>query len=647
MTATVSYIVPVWNKFDFLEDCITSILHQSVADFEIIFIDDASSDGSKGLIESLRVPNSRIITNSTNLGPGPSRNIGLSAATGTFIRFVDADDILPEGSTRALIDACTLSSCPGARGNIALFHTSHPEHHEVVFPVSATHRAPFWSIAGMELPWFFTSYVFRREYLEAHGHNFPDLRYGEDPVFLARFLCEVQHVSTIDAITYLVRSRQGREPTYSYVQIADYLRHLGMVSDEFMWHGHRDLAKVYLERGRGDLNGMIYSSDLAPDDRDRISAKSAQIISASMARLTAVDSTMQDLTTIIVTKDSAPHIGIVLEHFKRLGVVPRVFVDAKTTDSTFTICKAAGAQTEIIENPFGRVEPLIEKVAHLCDTDWILRFDDDELPSRQMLETAISLVRNPQHGQYAFKLVHGILNARNGIDALRFYEIPPNGPHFQWRLFNRRVTQFRDTIHTPGFFVNDGVHCSDTDLFVHIQWIVKSYAQRQRKIQLYDSQQDGAGTSWLDYYLIEDNAEALATAYPLEGDEFSEVVADLSARFAQSPRKLSALLGRLRTSPEFRDRAVRLAEEDRGNYPSELTAMTSIAAKVGCTTETLHRWSSEEASRRAGPAVAAANDRERIEALEREVEELRRSNEILRKASAYFVQAQLDRNSKL
>ena len=62
--------------------------------------------------------------------------------------------------------------------------------------------------------------------------------------------------------------------------------------------------------------------------------------------------------------------------------------------------------------------------------------------------------------------------------------------------------------------------------------------------------------------------------------------------------------------------------------------------------ETLRRWCREEASRRAGPAALAANDRDRLKLLEREVKELRRANEILRKASAYFAQAELDRQGK-
>ena len=99
-------------------------------------------------------------------------------------------------------------------------------------------------------------------------------------------------------------------------------------------------------------------------------------------------------------------------------------------------------------------------------------------------------------------------------------------------------------------------------------------------------------------------------------------------------------------SPEVRERAVRMVGEHRADYGSEWAAMTSIAAKIGCTAETLRRWCREEASRRVGPAALAANDRDRLKLLEREVKELRRANEILRKASAYFAQAELDRQGK-
>jgi transposase-like protein len=86
--------------------------------------------------------------------------------------------------------------------------------------------------------------------------------------------------------------------------------------------------------------------------------------------------------------------------------------------------------------------------------------------------------------------------------------------------------------------------------------------------------------------------------------------------------------------------------EHRGEHASEWAAIGSIASKIGCTAETLRGWV-REAERdqgvRAGPT---SEERERIKALEREVRELRQANEILRKASAYFAQAELDRRSK-
>jgi transposase-like protein len=89
-----------------------------------------------------------------------------------------------------------------------------------------------------------------------------------------------------------------------------------------------------------------------------------------------------------------------------------------------------------------------------------------------------------------------------------------------------------------------------------------------------------------------------------------------------------------------------MLDEHRGDYASDWAAINSIAGKIGCTSETLRRWRREEASRREVPAAQTADDRARLKTLEREVKELRRANEILRKASAYFAQAELDRQGK-
>lgn len=99
---------------------------------------------------------------------------------------------------------------------------------------------------------------------------------------------------------------------------------------------------------------------------------------------------------------------------------------------------------------------------------------------------------------------------------------------------------------------------------------------------------------------------------------------------------------------ELRERAVRLVSEEQASHGSQWAAISSIAGKMGCTPESLRRWirqSELDAGARSGPGLPTS-DRERLRQLERENRELKRANEILRKASAFFAQAELDRRPR-
>jgi transposase len=99
-------------------------------------------------------------------------------------------------------------------------------------------------------------------------------------------------------------------------------------------------------------------------------------------------------------------------------------------------------------------------------------------------------------------------------------------------------------------------------------------------------------------------------------------------------------------SPEVRERAVRMVLEHRGEYPSLWAAIESIAPKIGCVPQTLNEWVKRhqiDSGTREGVTTA---EHERVKELEREVKELRRANEILKLASAFFAQAELDRRLK-
>jgi transposase len=103
---------------------------------------------------------------------------------------------------------------------------------------------------------------------------------------------------------------------------------------------------------------------------------------------------------------------------------------------------------------------------------------------------------------------------------------------------------------------------------------------------------------------------------------------------------------RVRYSAEVRERTVRLVAEHEREYESQWAAIRSIAEKIGCAAKTLRKWvrqAERDEGRRPG---LTTEERERLKDLEREVRELRRANEILRKASAYFAQAELDRRPR-
>ena len=99
-------------------------------------------------------------------------------------------------------------------------------------------------------------------------------------------------------------------------------------------------------------------------------------------------------------------------------------------------------------------------------------------------------------------------------------------------------------------------------------------------------------------------------------------------------------------SPEVRERAVRMVQEHRNEYPSQWAAIESIAPKIGCVPQTLHDWVKKHEIDTGLRDGITSEERDRIKALEREVKELRRANEILKLASAFFAQAELDRKLK-
>jgi glycosyltransferase involved in cell wall biosynthesis len=112
MSALVSIIIPVYNKLKFLPDCIASVKNQSYRNWECVFVDDGSSDGSSSYLQQLCLEDQRLrLLSQTNQGVGLARNTGMSAIKGDFFCFIDADDIVSPHYITVLLDAYEKTQC--------------------------------------------------------------------------------------------------------------------------------------------------------------------------------------------------------------------------------------------------------------------------------------------------------------------------------------------------------------------------------------------------------------------------------------------------------------------------------------------------------------------------------------------------------
>jgi len=174
---TVSVIVPVYNKRDYLQRSIDSILAQDLPDKEVILVDDASTDGSGALCEELygMHPDVRIFHQAENGGAGPARNAGLREACGQYIAFVDADDVVHPGYLRYLYDAALRYDVDVVAESGTLVD------HPTVFPDTFAEKSKMIWDGIYRTSACFKAY--RTNFLRMHGIEFRPMTFFEDVMF--------------------------------------------------------------------------------------------------------------------------------------------------------------------------------------------------------------------------------------------------------------------------------------------------------------------------------------------------------------------------------------------------------------------------------------------------------------------------------
>jgi hypothetical protein len=194
--------------------------------------------------EQHAVADARVIRLRTesNSGPGAARNLGLLRASGTYVFFLDADDVLPGNSLQVLYEIATSTGSVLVRGALA----DSSDEQEGQWTGSEI-RVGFDRIGfrlleepRLWIPYFFHSYLYSREFLRKHDIAFPDLRAGEDPVFLAKCLVLAPSISATSIPSYTYR-RDGSsgQPRNTLRHARDFLKHVGLIMETYIGSGHR------------------------------------------------------------------------------------------------------------------------------------------------------------------------------------------------------------------------------------------------------------------------------------------------------------------------------------------------------------------------------------------------------------------------
>lgn len=210
MIPEISVIVPVYNSEPYLEECIDSILIQSFSNFELLLIDDGSTDLSSRLCDDYAKKNERVrVVHKKNGGVSSARNLGIKQSKGRWITFVDSDDIVKVSYLRNLyngLDKCqdehvlVIGSCEKNGKSKKIFSN------QIIKGKAAAHYILTNDILALSGP---VSKLFSSQVLIDNDIVFPEnIHMGEDGIFFQRYLNVVETISFVDSVDYIARDTE-------------------------------------------------------------------------------------------------------------------------------------------------------------------------------------------------------------------------------------------------------------------------------------------------------------------------------------------------------------------------------------------------------------------------------------------------------
>jgi glycosyltransferase involved in cell wall biosynthesis len=217
----VSIVIPVYNAEKHIGECIGSLVAQTTAEWEAVFVDDASTDGSAGIIKSHVEQDGRIryVAAPSNGGAGSARNIGMGEASGDWLMFLDSDDMYAPKAVEAMLGAVSAEDCDVAVCRIKRYDDALDVrwfNHNDVKRRNIPRQEPFtWK----DMPdGIFTTFqhsacnkIFRRDFVERHGLRFQEIRRADDVVFTNMALALAGGIRYVDRALLTYRTSQDED----------------------------------------------------------------------------------------------------------------------------------------------------------------------------------------------------------------------------------------------------------------------------------------------------------------------------------------------------------------------------------------------------------------------------------------------------
>jgi exopolysaccharide biosynthesis predicted pyruvyltransferase EpsI/glycosyltransferase involved in cell wall biosynthesis len=217
----ISVIIPVYNKEKYLEDCLNTVLTQTIRDIEVICVNDGSNDKSLEILSAYREKDHRIkiLENQKNSGPGISRELALRLAVGEFVFFLDADDMLASNDIlEVMYDACIKNSVNICGGNIICLENNNISYTSNDCAIFDKEKKISYRQYMPHPTWGFTRFLYNIEIIIEKKISFGSLRFYEDPLFFVSYMLHAEEFFAINRPVYIYRIHNEHHSGHTYQQ---------------------------------------------------------------------------------------------------------------------------------------------------------------------------------------------------------------------------------------------------------------------------------------------------------------------------------------------------------------------------------------------------------------------------------------------